>query len=87
MLSDGGSECSGGLFIIENWICAMIRHHAESNIAAIFYSSDSAVKQWSHLLIPLHCLWGKPSNLDVMWYGFVFVLISLVHMHNVIIVP
>ena len=66
MLSDGASECSGGLFIIENWICSMIRHHAESNIAAIFYSIHSAVKQWSHL-----CWrgWGVPLKLDVQGHG------------------
>ena len=31
----GGSECSGRpIFFLfkENWICAMIRHHAELNI-------------------------------------------------------
>ena len=63
----GVSECSGRpIFIKENWISAMTRHHAEpsSNILLtrnLPFNSD--VRQWSHpLMIPLHCLWAKSNN-------------------------
>ena len=54
-------------FIKENWICAMNRDHAEPNISKLLtrnLSFDSDVRQWSHpLIIPLHCLWAKSSNI------------------------
>ena len=71
MLSDiggGVSECSGRpnfFFIIikENWICAVTRHHAESNINILLKRNlpiDSGVRQRSHsLIIPLHYLGAK----------------------------
>ena len=82
----GGSECSGRsiliLFIKENWICAMTRRHAESNINMLLTRNliDSDIKQWSHsLMIPLHCLWTKSNNrtrgqfeCDVTYFCFCF---------------
>ena len=63
MLSDVG--CGGWTsnfyiyFIKENLICAMSRHHAESNINILLTRNlpiESSVRQWSHpLMIPLHC--------------------------------
>ena len=54
----GVSECSGSpifiLFIKENWICAMIRRHAEPNIKMLLTRNpplDSYVRQWNHPLI------------------------------------
>ena len=73
MLSDIGGE--GGwlasvldtesyfLFIQENWICTMTRHHANNILLARNLPFDSEVRQWSHpLMIPLHCLWAKSNN-------------------------
>ena len=72
MLSDVGgwgvSKCSGRriVFIKENWIYAMARHHAEPDINILLTRNlpfDSYVRQWSHpLMIPLHCLWAKSNN-------------------------
>ena len=55
MLSDvegGGNKCSRCpifiFFIKESWICAMTRHHAESNINILLtksHSVDSGVRQ------------------------------------------
>ena len=53
MLSDVGfSKCSGRpifiYFIKENWVCAMTRHYAESNINILLtrnLSIDSEVRQ------------------------------------------
>ena len=46
-------------FIKENWICAMTRHQAESNINILLTRNlpfDSGVIQWIHpFMIPLHC--------------------------------
>ena len=69
------NEFSGGpifiLFIKENWICAMTRHHAEpSNIYCIVCGLNRTVE--------------RVVNLNVMWLGFI--LISLVHMHGAVIV-
>ena len=90
MLSDVGG---GGLasvldiqsffFIKENWICAMIRHHAELNINILLTRNllfHSDVRQWSHLLmIPLQFLRTKSNNrtcsefeCDVTWLCFYF---------------
>ena len=63
-------ECCGCpifiFFIEEDRICAMTRHHAESNISILltrYLLFASAVRQWSHpLMIPLPCLWAKPNN-------------------------
>ena len=82
-------------FIKENWICAIHRHQAESNINILLtrnFPTDSGVRQWSHpLMIPLHCLWAKSNNrtrghfeCDVTWF---FVLMSFVHMHGAVVVP
>ena len=71
------------VFIKENWIWAMARHHAESNINIFLTRNtliDSGVRQWSHLLIiKLHCLWAKSNNrtrgqfeYDVTWFCFCF---------------
>ena len=102
MLSDlvgGRSECSGRpifiFFIKENWICAMTRHHAESNINILLTRNlpiDSDVRQWSHtLMIPFHCLWAKSNNrtcgqfeCDVPWFCFCF---DFVHLHGAVVVP
>ena len=55
MLSDiggGGSKCSGCrifiFFITENWVCAITRHHVESNINILLTRKlpiDSGVRQ------------------------------------------
>ena len=54
MLSDvgsGGSKCSGRpifiIFIRENWVCAMTRHHAESKNILLTRNLpiDSGVRQ------------------------------------------
>ena len=76
----GFSECSGRpIFIKENRICAMTRHHSESNI--IFRNLlDSDVRQCSHsLIISLHYLQAKSNNrtcdqfeYDVNWFCFCF---------------
>ena len=86
----GGSECSGRsifiFFIKENWICAMTKHHVESNITILLRRNlriDSDVRQWSHpLMMPLHCLWAKSNNrapgqfeCDVTWFCFCFVFV------------
>ena len=67
--------------IFEIWICAMTRHHAESNsILTRNLPIDADVRQWSYpLMIPLHCLRAK-SNIrtrgqfecDVTWFWFCF---------------
>ena len=82
-----GSECSGRpvfiFFIKEIWICAMTRHHAESNINILWtrnLPTDSGVREWSYpLMIPLHCLWTKSNNrtrgqfgCDATWLCFCF---------------
>ena len=70
-------------FIKENWICAMTRHYAESNISMLLTRNlpiDSDVRQRSHfLMIPLHYLWAKSNNrtlgqfeCDVTWFCFCF---------------
>ena len=82
----GGSKCSEKpifvIFIKENWICAMIRHHAESSdiLLARNITFDSDVRQWSHsLMITLHCLWDESNNrtrgqfeCGVIWFCFCF---------------
>ena len=84
----GISECSGRpsfVFFKENWICAVVRHHAEPNINILLTRNlklpfDSDVRQWSYpLMIPLHCLWAKSNNrtcgqfeCDVTWFRFCF---------------
>ena len=66
-------------FIIENWICAMTRHHAEANINILLTRNlplDSYDRKQSH---PLHCFWAK-SNIrmhgqfecDITWFCFCF---------------
>ena len=65
MLSVVCSKYSGRpiliFFIQENWICAITRHHAKSNINLLLTRTlliDSSVREWGHtLVIPLHCLW------------------------------
>ena len=91
------TQVGGGLAIVpENWICAMTRHHAESNISILLTRNlpfDSDVRQWSYpLIIPLHvCGLNRTIerivNLNVTWLCFVFDFISFVHMHGVIVVP
>ena len=83
----GVSECSGrpifNFFIRENWICAMTRHHAVSNINILLIRNhpiDFGVRQCSHpLMISLHCLCAKSNNrtrglfeCDVTWFCFCF---------------
>ena len=77
-------------FIKENWICAMTRHHAKSNINILLtrnFPIDFGVRQWSHLfMISLHfCGLNRtiePAvNLNVAWLGFVFVF-DLVRSHT-----
>ena len=95
----GVSECSGrpifNFFIRENWICAMARHHAVSNINILLIRNhpiDFGVRQWSHpLMIPLHCLCAKLNNrmrslfeCDA-WLGFGF--FWFVYMHGTVVVP
>ena len=71
------------VFVKENWIYAMTRHHAESNIDILLTRNlpfDSGVRQWSHpLMMPLRCLCAKSSNRtrgqfehDVTWFCFCF---------------
>ena len=93
----GRSERSGRpifiSFIKENWICAMPRRHAESNMNMLLTRNlpfNSDIRQWSHpLIIPLHYLWAKSNNrmrgqfeCDVT--RFYFVLILFVRMHGII---
>ena len=74
------------------------RHHTEPNVNIllarnIFFDPD--VRQWSHpSMIPMHCLWAKANNrtcgqfeCDVTWPGFVFVLISFIHIYSAFVVP
>ena len=88
----GGSECSGRpifiFFIKKNW--AVNRHHVESNIIILLTRNlpiSSDARQWSHpLMIPkwtIECV----ANLNVTWLDFVFVLISFVRMHSVVVAP
>ena len=68
-------------FIKENWICAMTRHHAESNINILLtrnLPTDSGVRKWSIPLM-MHCLCSKSNNRtpgqfehDVTWFCFCF---------------
>ena len=84
------------IIITENWVCAMTRNHAESNINILLTRNlpiDSGVRQWSHpLMMQLYCLWAKLNNRargQFEWdvTCFVFVLISFVHMHDAVVVP
>ena len=70
-------------FIKENWICAMSRHHADSNINILLkrnLSVDGSNRQRGHsLMIPLSFLWTKSNNrthgqfkCDVTWFCFCF---------------
>ena len=82
----GCSECSGRpifiFFIKEDWICAMTKHHAESNINILLtrnFPFDSDIRQSHLLMILLHCLWVKLNNrtrgqfeCDVTWFCFCF---------------
>ena len=71
MLSDvGGGGLSGVLniqslflFIKENWICTMTRHHANNILLTRNLPFASDVRKWSHpLMIALHYLWAKSNN-------------------------
>ena len=75
-------------FIKENWICAMTRHHAESNINILLTRNlpiDSDVRHWSHsLMMQLHYLWAKLNKrtcgqfkCDVTWFCFCFNFVRL----------
>ena len=51
------------IFLIkENWICAMIRHHAKPNSILLTrnlpFNFDTRQRSYP-LIIPLHCLWVK----------------------------
>ena len=49
-------------FMKENWICTMIRYHANILLARNI-PLDSDLRQRSHsLMIPLHCLWDKSNH-------------------------
>ena len=77
------TQVGGGLAIVpENWICAMTRHHVESNISILLTRNlpfDSDVRQWSYpLIIPLHVCGlnrtiERVVNLNVTWLCFDFV--------------
>ena len=64
---------------IENWICTMTRHYAESSINILLtwnLPTESGVRQWSHSLMN-HCIvcrldWTieRVINLNVTWIGF-----------------
>ena len=66
----GVSKCSWTSILFslikENWICAMIRSHAEPNINILLTRNlpfDYDIRQWSRrLMIPMHCLWAKSNN-------------------------
>ena len=69
MLSDvGGCGVNECFFIKENWICAITRYHANNifNYINILLARnlpfDAEVRQWSHLLIPFHCLWARSNS-------------------------
>ena len=75
-------------FSKENWICAMTRHHAESNINILLTRNipfGSDVRQRSHtLMMPLHCLWAKSNNrtrgqceCNTIWHYFCFDFVRL----------
>ena len=72
------------------------RHHPEPNINILLTRNlpfDSDVRQGNHpLMIPLNCLWVESNNrprgqfeCDVL--GFVFALISFVHVRDLVVVP
>ena len=70
----------------------MTRYHANNILLKRKLTFISDVKQWSHaLMIPLHCLWAKSNNRTRGQFGcdvtFVFVFISFIHMHGVIVAP
>ena len=69
---------------------------AEPNIDILLTRNlpfDTDVRQGGHpLMIPLHFCGIKRTiervvNLNVMWLGFAFVLISFIHVHGVVVVP
>ena len=99
-LGGAESESSGRpifiIFMKDNWICVMTRHHAESNINILLTRSppiDSSVGQWGHpLMISLHCLWTKSNNItrgqfecEVTWFCFCFDFVRS-HAHGAVVV-
>ena len=82
-------------FVDENWICAMIRHHAEPNINILLtrnfpFDSDvsEAIPSWHHAIFcGLNRTIERVVNLNATWLGFVFVLISFLQMHGAVVVP
>ena len=69
---------------------------AEPNINILLTRNlpfDPDVRHGGHLLmIPLHFCGTKRAtervvNLNVIWLGFVFVLISFIQLHGVVVVP
>ena len=66
----------------------MTRHHAEPNINMLLtrnlpFDSDfrQVILEWYNWTTE------RMVNLNVTWLGYVFVLISFVHMHGVVAVP
>ena len=50
-------------FLTENWICSMIRHHANNILVEKNLLFDSDIRQWSHpLMILLNFFWTKSNN-------------------------
>ena len=81
----GVGECSGILdaqflfFLlkkIENWICAMTKQHPNIN-----RNFEKRCSFWLHCIVcGINRTIERVVNLNVTWLGFVFVLISFVHM-------
>ena len=76
------------LFIKENWIYTMNRHHGNNLLLARNLPFNSDVRWWSHpLMIPMHCFWAKSNNrmsgqfeygFTLLFFLFFFCLISFV---------
>ena len=72
------------LFIKENWIWAITRHHANNLLLTKCLPFDSDIRKRIHpLMIPLHCLWATSNyrtrcqfegdmTLFLLWFCFNF---------------
>ena len=81
-------------FLTENWICSMIRHHANNILVEKNLLFDSGIRQWSHpLMILLNFLWTKSNNrtrgqfeCDVTLFLFCFCFALFIPIHGAIVV-
>ena len=78
-------------FIKENWICAMTRYHAESNINILSTRNlliESDIRQWSHPYNDtIALLWAKANNrtriLKEFWFRSLTYTVKL-SFHNLL---